>query len=149
VRNGEAAEAVGALEGYLERGAEGDEKVAKARAFLWLGRARQQRDEHEAAEEAFVEVTRLSEGGLAAEAQFGIGATRRRDDDLRGAADAFVKLSILYAHDEWVRRGLLEAARCYEALGEPQKARKFYEELVERFADSTEAREALTRLKGN
>ncbi len=74
--------------------------------------------------------------------------SRRLDGDLRGAAEAFAVLSILYAHEEWVRKGLLAVGECYEKLGEPAKARSFYEELLTRFPDSQESRAAKARLRG-
>ena len=61
--------------------------------------------------------------------------------------DAFVKLSILYAHAEWVSKGLLQAGRCYEELEQPLKAKRFYEELLKRFESSPAAEEARQRLK--
>jgi TolA-binding protein len=44
-------------------------------------------------------------------------------------------------------RRLLGAARSYEQLGQPQKAVRFYQELVDRHAGSDEARIAQTRLE--
>jgi TolA-binding protein len=59
-----------------------------------------------------------------------------------------VKLPILYAHEEWVRRGLLQSGLVYEQLRQPQKARRFYEELLKRFPGSPEGQEAQSRLRG-
>lgn len=132
--------AVPALEQFL-RG-EGLEPGDVARANFWLGRARQQRQEHAAAEACFVKVTELSDGPLAAEAQFRIGESRERRGDVLGAADAYVKLPILYAHAEWVRRGLLHAGLAYEQLRQPDKAARFFRELVEQHAGSEEAKVA-------
>ena len=47
-----------------------------------------------------------------------------------------------------MRKGLLAAGQCFEELGQPAKARSFYEELLNRFPDSAETREAKTRLRG-
>ena len=82
------------------------------------------------------------EGELAAEAQFRLGENRALRGDLRGAADAFVKLPILYAHPTWVRKGLLQAGRTYEQLGQPDKAQRFFRELQEKHAGSDEAKQA-------
>ena len=115
---------------------------------LALGRGRQLREEWDKAEASFAAVTSLSEGELAAQAQFRIGESRYAKGDLQGAADAYVKLPILYSHEEWVRRGLLQAGRCYEELQQPRKARRFYEELLSRFPETPEAKQARSRLKG-
>jgi TolA-binding protein len=145
---GEPHVAIEPLEQFL-RGQE--ERTAApadlARANLWLGRARAERREFEAAESCFVAVTEISDGPLAAEAQFRIGACRRDGGDLRGAADAFVKLPILYGDPTWVRAGLLAAGVTSRALDQPDKPARFFRELVERHAGSDEARAAAEQLQ--
>ncbi|HZT56423.1 MAG TPA: tetratricopeptide repeat protein, partial [Burkholderiaceae bacterium] len=143
---GNADEAVAALEEFLR--ARPADKTEAARAQLLLGRARLLRKEHDRAEAAFAKVTELSEGALGAEAQFRLGESRAMRGDLEGAADAFVKLPILYAQEEWVRRGLLQAGLCYERLQQPAKARRFFDELVRRFPQSQEGKEAQSHLRG-
>jgi TolA-binding protein len=148
---GRPEEAIDVLAQHLA-GAEQAPAADRARAHLWLGQARLAAGQHERAEQELVAATRLSEGEVAAQAQFCIGEARRARDDLEGAVDAYVKLSVLYAHEQWVQRGLLEAARCYEKLEQIDKAQRFFAELVERFPDAPatkEAREALQRLRGN
>lgn len=144
VRVERAADAAALLEEYLQRG--GGSTTEQAQAHLWLGRARAARNEHDRAEAAYAVTTNLSEGELAAEAQFRIGEVRRAKGDLEGAVDAFVKLAILYGHEEWIRRGLLESGLCYEELQQPIKAAKFFRELVERFPDSEQSELARARL---
>lgn len=138
--------AVTTLEEFLRRG-ESATDADKAAACLWLGRARLARREHDRAEAAFQKVTDLSDGPLAAEAQFRLGESRHDRGDLDGAVDAFLRLAILYGHEEWVQRGLLEAGRCYVELEQPKKARKFLSELIERYPESASAKEARVSLK--
>ncbi|MEO6593437.1 MAG: tetratricopeptide repeat protein [Planctomycetota bacterium] len=142
---GDGNTAVPALEQFL-RGGERDRADA-ARAHLWLGRARMQRGEHDKAEVSLQKVTELSDGPLAAEAQFRLGENREKGGNLMGAADAYVKLSILYAHAEWVRRGLLHAGLVYEQLKQPEKAQRLFRELVQKYADSEEAKAAQPHLR--
>ncbi|MBL9079597.1 MAG: tetratricopeptide repeat protein [Planctomycetes bacterium] len=142
---GDGAIAVPPLEAFL-RGA-GIETLDQARAHLWLGRARALRGEHDKAEASLQRVTELTDTALAAEAQFRIGEVRLARGDLNGAADAFVKLPILYGHAEWVRRGLLQAALAYEQLQQPAKARRFFRELLQQHADSEEAKAARAHVK--
>ena len=127
-----------------------EKDVAKsdlARANLWLGRAWQQDKEHRRAEAAFAKVTDLTDSDLAAEAQFRIGECRVARRQLRDAVDAFVKLSILYAHPTWVQRGLNAAGDCYLQLKMPKKAAKLFQELVQKFPKSSLATSAQTKLK--
>lgn len=139
--------AVPALEQFLR--AKNADRADVARANLWLGRARMQRREHDAAEACLTKVTELSDGALAAEAQFRLGENRELRGDLRGAADAFVKLPILYAQPAWVRAGLLQAGLVYERLQQPDKAQRFFRELVEQHAGSAEAKTANDHLRPN
>ncbi len=144
LRTDKPGEAVAQLEAFL-----GGEVVPAERplALLLLGKARLQRGEHGKAEAAFQEVTKLSEGPLAAEAQFRLGESRAGRGDEAGAAEAFVALPILYAHEEWVRRGLLAAGQSYLRQRQADKARRFFEELVRRFPASDEAKAAQTHLR--
>lgn len=135
--------AVPALERFLRDGK--PEGTAAARAHLALGRARLLRGECKRAESSFQKVTAISEGPLGAEAQYRIGEARQQDGNLQGAADAFVKLPILYAHEEWVRKGLLAAGMTYQQLRQPQKASRFFEELQSKYPDSPEAAAAKAR----
>ncbi len=137
--------AVPVLEEFLRGPARVDADAA--RAHLALGRARLIRGEHAKAEASLQRVTELSDGPLAAEAQFRIGEARVQRGDLQAAADAFVKLPILYAHVEWVRRGLLQAGLVYEQLKQPDKAQRFFQELVKQHAGSEEAKSAKQHLR--
>lgn len=146
---GDGATAVPALEEFVRNaganaGADAGADVGKA--HLWLGRARMLRSEHDKAEASLRRVTELSEGPLAAEAQFRIGESRMQRGDLPSAVDAFLKLPILYAHAEWVRRGLLQAALAYEKLQQTEKAQKLFRELVQQHPDSDEAKTASQHL---
>lgn len=118
-----------------------------ARANLWLGKARLQRRQYPLAEKCFVTVTELSEGALAAEAQFRLGESRAQRKDLNGAVDAFVKLPILYGDANWVRRGLLQAGLTYLRLKQPEKAKRFFSELVDKHKGTDEAKSAATQLQ--
>ncbi|MBL8723261.1 MAG: tetratricopeptide repeat protein [Planctomycetes bacterium] len=117
-----------------------------ARAHLLRGRARLLRREAERAEADFARAKSLSEGALGAEAQFRIGEARLLRGDLAAAADAFVALPILYQHPEWVARGLWQAGLAYEQLQQPEPARRFFRELVERCPESAEATLARQKL---
>ena len=140
-----AADAAATLEEYVQRG--GGTKAEQAEAHLWLGRARAARREYDRAEAAFIVTTRLSEGELAAEAQYRIGEICRDRGDLDDAVGAFQTLAFLYGHKEWKAKGLLQVGLCYEELQQPVKAAKFFRELTELFPKSAESEQARTRLE--
>jgi TolA-binding protein len=136
------------LQDYLRRAAAQKAPSSDlARANLWLGKARQSQKDYRRAELAFGRVTDLTDSELSAEAQYRIGECRIRRGQLSGAVDAFVKLSILYQHAEWVQRGLSSAGDCYVQLEMPKKAAKLYQELVNRFPKCALAKVAQTKLK--
>lgn len=145
VAAGDGNTAVSPLEEFL-RGKD-RERADAARAHLLLGRARLLRGEADVAERSLQKATELSDGPVAAEAQFRIGEARVQRGDLQGAADAFVKLPILYAHAEWVRKGLLQAGLVYEQLQQPDKAQRFFQELCKQHAGSDEAAAAKQHLR--
>jgi TolA-binding protein len=136
------------LQDYLRRAAA--QKAPKsdlARANLWLGKARQSEKDYRRAELAFGRVTDLTDSELSAQAQYRIGECRMIRGQLSEAVDAFVKLSILYQHANWVQRGLNSAGDCYLKLKKPKKAARLYEELLSRFPKCELAKTAQTKLK--
>lgn len=139
-----AADAAATLEDYVQRG--GGTKAEQAEAQLWLGRARAARKEYDRAEVAFTKATQLSEGELAAEAQYRLGEMYRERGDVAGAAKAFAVLAILYGHEQWVAKGLLQVGLCFEELQQPAKATKFFRELIEKYPKSAESEQARARL---
>ena len=150
LEDGRANDALGPLKAWIRRGKD-ELQGDRAQAELWLGRAQHARKDWKAALVCYQRATQLSEGPLAAEAQYRIGETQYAAGDKAAAIDAWLKLSILYSQDIWVQKGLLSAARGYKALGQKKKARKFLRELIERYKDSAaagEARTLLTELRG-
>jgi TolA-binding protein len=147
---GQVNDTIAPLEEFLRDHDASKSDVARAdaaRANLWLGKARLIQGQHPAAEQCFVIVTELSDGALAAEAQFRIGESRLQRKDLNGAVDAFVKLPILYREVTWVRLGLLQAGRTYLQLSQPHKANRFFAELIEKHKGTDEAKSAATQIQ--
>lgn len=139
VRADRPADALPLLEQYLAQGAATDGDAGRARAKLWIGRAHQARGDHERAEREFAETTRLADGPIGAEAAFLIGAVRKGRGDVAGAAEAFVKVAILFADPVWVPKALLEAGKCWLELGQREKADRVLDELIEKHGKSPEA----------
>jgi TolA-binding protein len=142
-------DAIAPLVQFLSQHDPAKHEVARAdaaRANLWLGTARLLRREFPAAEKCFTKATELSEGALAAEAQFRIGESRAQRSDLNGAIDALVKLPILYADATWVPRALLKAGMIYKQLKQPEKAKVLFTELLEKHPGTDEAKSAANQL---
>ncbi|MBI5850005.1 MAG: hypothetical protein HZB39_03040 [Planctomycetes bacterium] len=64
---------------------------------------------------------------------------RRGRGDVAGAAEAFVKVAILFADPVWVPKALLEAGKCWLELGQREKADRVLDELIEKHGKSPEA----------
>ncbi len=141
VRAKQPAQGIAALDRFLGQADDATPATERARANLWLGRAHADRGEADRAEQAFTAATSLSVGEVGAEAQFRIGETRYAAGDREAAIEAFMKLSILFAHEPWVPRGLARAAECYDELDQPEHAKKFRKELRERYPNSDEAKD--------
>ncbi len=141
---GRPADAVGVLEARLAAapaaGSDPEADVLAARAALALGRAHAARGQHDRAEQSYRACADRSEGPLGAEALFRIGEAREARGDLKGAAEAFVELTILHDHEPWVPRGLLAAGKAYRGLGQDAKATRMWSELRERYPRSEAAR---------
>ena len=149
VRTERAQEASGVLREYLRR-VDPKAKPSTAdvpRANLWLGQAWHALEDWARAEAAFKAVTDLTDDELSAQAQYRIGQARRSSGKLEDAVESFVKLSILYGHPDWVQRGLDAAGDCYLELKRPNKARKLFGELIQRFPDCALAKSAQAKLK--
>ena len=142
---GRNAEAAVVAEEFLRRD-DGKERAETARICLRLGRARANLKDFAAAEKALAKAAELSDGETGAEAQFRIGEVRRDAGDLSGAAEAWLRLSILYGHAEWASEGLFEAGSAFEKLGKPDRAKKLWTEVAERFGTTSAAKKARAKL---
>jgi TolA-binding protein len=120
-------------------------------AELWRGRALAAQRKTRAARQAFERVVAGDKGELAAQARLGLGRLLEREGRTDEALSEFLKVALLYAHEEEVSEALYRAGTCLEAQGDREKALEQYRVVVDqhprtRFADT--ARKALERLQG-
>jgi TolA-binding protein len=90
-------------------------------------------------------------GDVAARARFRLAELLEAEGRHEDAARHFMRVAILYLHQELSPEALLRAGKAYEAAEKPGQAKKAYEELVRDFAESpaaAQARESLARLNG-
>ncbi|MCZ6792497.1 MAG: tetratricopeptide repeat protein [Planctomycetota bacterium] len=144
----EHEKAVDVLKGMLEQFPRG--KLRHEGRFA-LGFALQYLDRHGAAEKAFRQVVSATGDVIAARAQYHIGECYMDQGKHRKAAREFLTVVANFdgdgAYRDWYRRALLAAGIAYEAAGDAASAKKQWNELVERFGDSTEGRAAKKRLR--
>jgi TolA-binding protein len=91
-------------------------------AELWHGRALARLGERRGARAAFGHVIDKDRGQLSAQARLGIGQIALEENDLEGALSEFLKVALLYAHEEEVAEALFRAGDVLERQGEHELA---------------------------
>jgi TolA-binding protein len=120
-------------------------------ADLWVGRALQAKGSGAQARKVLERVVATGGDLLAARARLEIAASLLEEDGPEAALSEYLKVAILYAHEDEVARALLGAGGCLEGLGDATKAAERYRELVERFPRHPlvpEAKGRIARLEG-
>jgi TolA-binding protein len=138
------AEAADALSELARRHPEFENRVE---GELWRGKALAAQGKHTAARQAFERVIADDRGELAAEARLGLGALHEARDQLEEALSEYLKVALLYAHDDKVAEALFRAGSCLERLGDLEKASLQYRELLDEHEDSPFAERARERLR--
>jgi len=118
-----------------------------AEAELWRGRALAATRKPRAARQAFERVGALDRGQLAAQAHLGLGGLLEDEGRIDDALSEYLKVAVLFAHDEEVAEALYRAGTCLERLGDASKALEQYDEVVARYADSNHAARARERIR--
>lgn len=103
-----------------------------------------------AARAAFGKVIRSTSGAkseTAALAQWMIADTHQQEQNYQQAIREFLRVSVLYdGFPNWQASALLGAGNCFERLGDERSADNAYAQLIDRFGESSFAREAAERL---
>lgn len=115
-------------------------------AQLLFGRALAQQKKSREARAALERVTVLDQGELAARARLALGVQAESEGKHEVALGDYLKVAVLYAHEESVTQALLAAGRCLERIGRVEQAAARYRELVLKHPESSPARAARERL---
>lgn len=116
------------------------------RAQFGVGWALENQKQYEPARAAYRKVVEQHNGETAARAQFQIGETFFAEGKFEEAVAELLQVEDVYAYPAWSARALLEAGRAFEQLKQDDEARAQYNVLVEKYADSPEAKLARERL---
>jgi len=140
-----ADEALKALSVFLDKY---EKHASAAQAFFLKGKAQYGLKKYDEALETFGEVTRRTKSEVAAQAQFFIGQIHQGREDFKAAMLDYLRIPALYPEArEWIAASTFESAKCSEALGQKEDARKAYQDLVENYKDTKWAGLATDRLK--
>jgi TolA-binding protein len=116
-------------------------------AQFGVGWARENLTRYDEAIAAYRGVVERHQGPTAARAQFQIGECLVAQTKLDEAITELLKVDILYAYPEWSAAALFEAGRVFEQLGQVGPARRQYETVRDKHADSKWAGPATQRLE--
>ncbi len=117
-----------------------------AEAALWRGRALAKNGNARAARAAFDETIASDKGVLAARARLEIGRLHFAAGSTEDALAEFMKVAVLYAAEDEVTEGLFNAGQCLEKIGDVDRARAQYTEIVNKHPRSQFAALAKDRL---
>ncbi|MCY2928660.1 MAG: tetratricopeptide repeat protein [Planctomycetota bacterium] len=120
---------------------------AAYKALFGLGWAMENQGKYEEARALYVQVTAKSNTETAARAQFQIGEGHFAQKQYEDAIRERLKVSIVYNYPEWSAKAHLEAGRAFEALNQPDQAKRQYSECVRKAKGSDVAKVAASRLK--
>jgi len=136
-------ESAASFQEYLERFSE---TPLWFQAQFGVGWALENQGQFDSEMAAYQKVIDGHQGETAARAQFQIGQCLFAKKAYEHAVRELLKVDILYAYPQWSAAALFEAGRCFEALEQPAAARKQFNQVVERFGDTSWAQLARARL---
>lgn len=136
-------QAANAFERYLKEHKDGEYAYL---AEFGIGWSLEQRQKYDDARQWYQRVTEDHNGPTAARAQMQIGETYFAEGRHEDAIRELVSVDIVYDAPQWASLALYEAGRAAEAAKKPAEARKFYEEVIEKYPDTTAAADAKARL---
>ena len=118
----------------------------RAEARYGAGWALQQQGRLADAIAQYEKVTEETQTETAAKARFMIGECCFAKKEHKEATRHFLKAAYSYGHKEWSPMAFFEAGRCFEVLRDSAQAKTCYQQIVEKYATHSKARDARRRL---
>ena len=85
-------------------------------------------------------------GRPAARSRFRLAELLESNDDFAGAARSYLLVAILLLHEELSPESLWRAGQCFEKAGDPEQAKRAYEDLVKEFPETERVSQAKERM---
>ncbi len=117
------------------------------RARWRLGQVYEARGEFDKAIDWYEAAANSNSGDVAAQARFQLGVLYEGQAEFGKAARSFMRVAILFLHEEMSPESLWRAGQCYEKVDQAEQAQKAYSVLLADFPESpfaAKAREALS-----
>ncbi|HEY2882310.1 MAG TPA: tetratricopeptide repeat protein, partial [Pirellulales bacterium] len=118
-------------------------------ADFLIGRCLAAEHDYDGARAAYAKVIHSSAGGkteMAAMAQWMIGETYFNQNDFATALRDYLRVEVVYSYPRWQAAALLQAAKCYQQLGQPQEAAELYAKVLQSYPQTEFVAEASQRL---
>ena len=96
----------------------------------------------------YEEGANANSGETAARARFRLGEIFEDKEDYGTAAKHFMRVAILFLHPELSPESLWRAAYCFEQGADLEQARRTYQEVLDEYPESEQAKKAQAQLKG-
>lgn len=103
-------------------------------------------DDEEKAFLLYEEAANTNMGETSARARMRLAELYEAKDDFKSALHSYMMIVALFLHEELSPEALLRAGRCSEKIGRPDYAKDRYDELIEEFPESEQAKAAQARL---
>jgi TolA-binding protein len=114
-----------------------------------IGRALAASENFDGARAAFQRVVRSAAGGkteTAAMAQWMLGETYFQEANFPLALREYLRVEVVYTYPRWQAAALLQAAKCYEKLGQANEASELYARVLQSYPQTEFVAEASKRL---
>ncbi|MDP7639930.1 MAG: tetratricopeptide repeat protein, partial [Candidatus Hydrogenedentes bacterium] len=95
---------------------------------------------------AYLESAETDSGEKGARARYRLGELLEADEQFSEAARHFMRIAILFFHEELTPNSLFRAATCFEKSGDTARARSVLEELLKDYPESPRAGDAQVKL---
>ncbi|MDQ1256374.1 MAG: Tetratricopeptide repeat protein [Candidatus Hydrogenedentes bacterium] len=112
-----------------------------------MGKLQEQLKNEKEAVRLYEEAANANTGDAAARARFRLGELYEQQGDFEAAAKSYMRVAILFLHEELSPESLWRAAQCFEKAEKPDQAIKTYKELVDGFPESEQAVKAKAKLE--
>lgn len=138
-----------AMDAYLAVVNAAPKSATAIEARFRIAQMQEKAGKKEEAFKLFEQVANTDTGDTAARARFHLGELYEAKNDFDAAARSYMRVAILFLHEELSPESLLRAGQCFEKAGSAEQARKSYEELIRDYPNSGQAanaKQALAKL---
>lgn len=95
----------------------------------------------------YQDAANANSGDTAARARFRLGQLYENQGDYAAAAKSYMRVAILFLHEELSPESLWRAAQCFEKSEDRDHASRTYREVIEEYPESEQAQKAKARLE--